>query len=220
MPSVNNGKPMKKTTFIFGIVGLLAWQSWGQVAFTLTDQPMLKSATVSGGFDCTSPTLWTSPILQQQTNDNDFANFAKASWRKQHMKNTSSVDVKIKKISLKMGEVAGVQCSAWMFVEKTNQAVAPVPDLGSYSGTNTIAASAPIAWVDFTFTDANAPVIPANTDFFWVLRFDSSGAGSIRNRRGTTAGGTFYIDDTYAGQDNADVSSSSVDWCFEVYICQ
>lgn len=165
----------------------------------------------------TTSNLWTSPILQQQTNTGS-AHGIYQNVGHQKIKNTSSINVKIKNIRFRVGEGAGSSVNVFAYVLIRPYSAIPIPDLGGYSSTNTLTSFQATAWRDFVFANADVPTIPANTDFWIVMQATGAGQGNMDYATGT--GGTNYQNTAYSKNGSTSYNAANdFDFAFEIYTC-
>jgi hypothetical protein len=185
-------------------------QIWGSFS-DLTYMNQRAAAAGGGGISCDTSNLWVYPVLQQQLVDNDYATWTSAEWIHQKIHNTSASAVTVKKARFKF-QVGGATANAYVFV-RTNTVTSAVPNVGGYAS-NTIPVTGAWEWYDFVFAAADAPTIPANTDFFLGLKYDTATSASY-NQSGVNT----YETTDYGNLHNTDNFPINKDATFEVYVC-
>lgn len=170
-------------------------------------QPFLvnrrKAFQPSGGTTCT---LWSSPILQQQTTDNDFWATSPLA---QFLKITASGTVcKVRAKLSRPGTDETVNIGFWSMPDGTGT------QTGTTSNNVTINVGTGSA-IFFDFTWASNPTLTA--DIYMVMKAVT--ANGYRWQADTVAGGTGYQDTTYASYENGIIRNTS-DYCFEIWTLQ
>jgi len=204
-------------TLIFVLVGLVCI-GLGGCKSTARAQDFPFFVKDNDSVSCNTTSLWTSPILQQQTNHNDFTDLIN-DFDSQKIENTSPSSVVIKKVRFIVYSRNAGDFDIHCELRNTNAFSAGIRYGGS-SITNTIPNGSGIAWWDFVWIDGTEPVIPANTDFFVGMVVSDPSRGRARFQ--VQAGGTAYDSTTYRfyTPDSSTTAFNNLDYAFEIYICQ